>query len=213
MKPEPLSKARIVTAAIGLIEREGVDAVSMRRIAHELGAGAMSLYNHIPNKSALLDGVAEHVFSKFEFTDDAAAPWEDRVVAQARAFRQIALQYPRCTVVVLTRQLKSPTGLLPTERALATFRSAGFDRPQAVSMLRAVVAYIVGSLLREVGVTPSFDPAGGGGSLGGSVDPARFPEVADMAALLATCDHDDEFEFGLRMLVQAMTMLPRGVAS
>ncbi|GLW11840.1 hypothetical protein Misp01_69680 [Microtetraspora sp. NBRC 13810] len=57
--PEPLSRSRIVNAAVGLIEREGADAVSMRRIAGELRVGVMSLYNHVPSKAALLDGVAE----------------------------------------------------------------------------------------------------------------------------------------------------------
>src|SRR5687768_17449668 len=75
MSPEPLSRPRIVAAAIDLIEREGADAVSMRRIAGELGVGVMSLYNHVPNKAALLDAVAEAVLSEIEFADDPDAEW------------------------------------------------------------------------------------------------------------------------------------------
>ncbi|MEV4898311.1 TetR family transcriptional regulator [Nonomuraea sp. NPDC055795] len=95
MPSEPLSKKRIVTAAIGLIEREGADAISMRRIAADLGVGVMSLYNHVPNKDALLSEVAEAVLSEIEFTDDPGADWTERVRIQARAFRQIAHHYPR----------------------------------------------------------------------------------------------------------------------
>jgi AcrR family transcriptional regulator len=58
-----LTRERIIASAVELIEREGVDAVSMRRIAAQLGTGVMSLYNHVPSKSALLDGVAEVVMS------------------------------------------------------------------------------------------------------------------------------------------------------
>ncbi|GII92235.1 TetR/AcrR family transcriptional regulator [Sinosporangium siamense] len=209
MKPEPLSRERIVAAAVDLIEREGADAVSMRRIATELGVGVMSLYNHVPNKSSLLDGVAESVMAQIEFHDDISAPWQEQVLAQARALRQIAMHYPRCTLVVLTRQLRTPAGLLPTERALATLKRAGFERDQAVSVLRAFVAYIVGCLLREVGVTSTFDPAGGGGSIAGSFDATLFPETADLYGWLATCDHEAEFEFGLRMLVEAAAVVPR----
>ncbi|MFC0863455.1 TetR/AcrR family transcriptional regulator C-terminal domain-containing protein [Sphaerimonospora cavernae] len=200
-----LSRDRIVTAAIAVIEREGADAVSMRRIAAELGVGVMSLYNHVPNKSALLDAVAETVLSQIEFTDDPAAHWTQRVRMQARAFRQIAHHYPRCTMVVVSRQLRSTAGLLPVERALATLRDAGFDGREAVQMLRVFIAYIVGSLLREVGVTPTFAPVRPDIAVA-EVDPALFPMVSAFAPDLMACDHEEEFDFGLELLVQTMAV-------
>ncbi|SEG29776.1 regulatory protein, tetR family [Nonomuraea solani] len=205
MRTEPLSRGRIVTAAIDLIEREGADAVSMRRIAAELGFGVMSLYNHVPNKDSLLSGVAETVLSQIEFTDDPDAHWTDRVRMQARAFRQIAHHYPRCTMLVVSRQLYSSAGLLPVERALATLRSAGFDGADAVRMLRMFIAYIVGSLLREVGVTPTFAPVHHTRTvMAEGVDAALFPEVSSLSALLGECDHEAEFDFGLELLIKAI---------
>ncbi|MEU6740489.1 TetR/AcrR family transcriptional regulator C-terminal domain-containing protein [Streptosporangium sandarakinum] len=203
MPAEPLSRPRIVAAAIDLIEREGADAVSMRRIAADLGVGVMSLYNHVPSKSALLDGVAEAVLSQIEFTDDPDAEWTDRVRMQARAFRQIAHHYPRCTMVVVSRQLSSTAGLLPVERALSTLRDAGFGGPEAVRVLRMFIAYIVGSLLREVGVTPTFAPVHRPDIAVAEADPLLFPQVSGLAGPLADCDHEAEFEFGLEMLIQA----------
>ncbi|TMR14899.1 TetR/AcrR family transcriptional regulator [Nonomuraea turkmeniaca] len=204
MPTEPLSRRRIVAAAIGLIEREGADAISMRRIAADLGVGVMSLYNHVPSKDVLLDGVAEAVLSKIEFTDDPDAHWTDRVRLQARAFRQIAHHYPRSLMVVVSRQLHSAAGLLPVERALATLRSAGFGGADAVRILRMFIAYIVGSLLREVGVTPTFAPVHTRMIKADSVDAALFPEVSSLAPLLDECDHEAEFEFGLELLIQAI---------
>ncbi|MFI6787245.1 TetR/AcrR family transcriptional regulator [Nonomuraea sp. NPDC050383] len=205
----PLSRARIVAAAIDLIEREGADAVSMRRIAAELGVGVMSLYNHVPTKDALLDGVAEAVLSEIQFTDDPDADWTDRVRMQARAFRQIAHHYPRCTMLVVSRQLHSAAGLLPVERALATLRSAGFDGPDAVRVLRLFIAFVVGSLLREVGVTPTFAPTDHRHLAGAeAADPALFPEVSALAPLLGACDHEAEFAFGVELLIQAITVHP-----
>ncbi|GGS70644.1 TetR/AcrR family transcriptional regulator [Nonomuraea spiralis] len=206
MTSEPLSRPRIVAAAIDLIEREGADAVSMRRIAAELGVGVMSLYNHVPNKDDLLNGVAESVLSGIGFTDDPDAHWTDRVRAQARAFRQIAHHHPRSTMVVVSRQLRSNAGLLPVERALATLRGAGFDGPDAVRMLRMFIAFIVGSLLREVGVTPTFAPVHTRTVEPAEVDPALFPEVSALASLLGECDHEAEFEFGVELLIQAMAV-------
>ncbi|GAA2360579.1 TetR/AcrR family transcriptional regulator [Nonomuraea africana] len=206
MPSEPLSRARIVAAAIDLIEREGADAVSMRRIAADLGVGVMSLYNHVPNKASLLDGLAEAVLSQIEFTDDPGAHWTDRVRMQARAFRQIAHHYPRSTMLVVSRQLHSNAGLLPVERALSTLREAGFDGADAVRMLRLFIAYIIGSLLREVGVTPTFAPVQGAAAVVEKVDPELFPEVSSLASLLGACDHEEEFDFGLELLIQAIAV-------
>lgn len=208
MSSEPLSRARIVAAAIDLIEREGADAVSMRRIAAELGVGVMSLYNHIPNKDALLDGVAETVLSEIEFTDDPDAHWTDRVRAQARAFRQIAHGHPRSTMLVVSRQLHSNAGLLPVERALATLRGAGFDGMDAVRVLRLFIAFMVGSLLREVGVTPAFAPARISAIGAEELDPALFPEVSALSSQLRDCDHEAEFDFGVELLIQAIAVHP-----
>ncbi|MFG3436543.1 TetR/AcrR family transcriptional regulator [Nonomuraea sp. NPDC047897] len=208
MTTEPLSRARIIAAAIDLIEREGADAVSMRRIAAELGVGVMSLYNHVPNKDALLSGVAEAVMSGIEFTDDPDAHWSDRVRMQARAFRQIAHHYPRSTMLVVSRTLHSSAGLLPVERALATLRSAGFDGVDAVRMLRMFIAFIVGSLLREVGVTPTFAPPQQRSVDAEQVDQTLFPHVSELAPLLGRCDHEAEFEFGVELLISAITVHP-----
>ncbi|WP_061292254.1 TetR/AcrR family transcriptional regulator [Herbidospora cretacea] len=199
----PLSRHRIVAAAIDLIEREGADAVSMRRIAADLGVGVMSLYNHVPNKSALLDAVSEAVLSEIEFTDDPAAPWTERVRLQARAFRQIAHSHPRSTMVVVSRQLKSAAGMLPVERALSTLRGAGFGEDEAVRIFRVFIAYVVGSLLREVGVTPTFAPVHGA-IRADDIDPELFPEIGALAPHLSTCDHDAEFDFGLDLLIAAI---------
>jgi AcrR family transcriptional regulator len=202
MPTEPLSKKRIVAAAIELIEREGADAVSMRRIAAELSVGVMSLYNHVPNKDALLSGVAETVLGKVEFTDDPTAHWTERVRLQVRAFRQLARDYPRCTMLVLSRELHSDVGLIPVETALATLRGAGFDGPEAVKMLRVFIDFTVGALLREVGATPSFGPRHAG-RRAGPVDADLFPTVAQLAPLLRDGDPDEEFDFGLELLVRA----------
>jgi AcrR family transcriptional regulator len=213
-----LTRERIVGAAIELIEREGVDAVSMRRIAAELGSGAMSLYNHVPSKSALLDAVAEQVMSGIDFRSEPGASWQDQVRTQARAFRQIARAYPRCTLVVVSRHRTSAAGMRPIEHALATLHGAGFGGTSAVRIVRAFVAYIVGSLLREVGVSPSLaDPQEQGGGEGeragadGRLPPDEFPQVLSLSAELAAKDPDADFEFGLDLLVQAIgALLPAG---
>jgi AcrR family transcriptional regulator len=217
----PLSRERIVTAAIDLIERQGADAVSMRRIATELGCGVMSLYNHVPSKGALLDEVARRVMSGIEFTAAPGESWQDQVRAQARAFRAIARRYPRCTMVVVSRPTTSAAGLRPIENALATLHDAGFGGAEAVLIMRSFVGFIVGSLLREVGATPALggarddERASYAAQYGGQpeLDPAEFPQVTSLHAELAENDPDADFEFGLDLLVHAIAaLLPAGPA-
>ncbi|MEV4253238.1 TetR/AcrR family transcriptional regulator, partial [Spirillospora sp. NPDC049652] len=108
--PEPaarpaLTRDRIVRAAIGLIEADGPEALSMRRVATALDVAVMSLYNHVPNKKALLEGVAEHVANRLDLADDPAAPWAERARALVRAHRKMAHDFPRSLTVVLTHKI------------------------------------------------------------------------------------------------------------
>jgi AcrR family transcriptional regulator len=212
-----LSRARIISAAVDLIEREGVEAVSMRRIAALLDCGVMSLYNHVPSKAALLDDVAERVICGIEFTAMPGASWEEQVRAQARAFRAIARKYPRSTMLVVSRPTASQTGLRPIENALATLREAGCGGSEAVLIVRAFIAFIMGSLLREVGVTPGLreDDAGAERAVPAAApDPVEFPQVTSLATELSRRDPDGDFEFGLDLLVHAIAaLLPATPAS
>lgn len=209
-----LSRARIISAAVDLIEREGVEAVSMRRIAALLDCGVMSLYNHVPSKAALLDDVAERVVSGIEFTAMPGASWQEQVRAQARAFRAIARKYPRSTMLVVSRPTPSLTGLRPIENALATLREAGCGGNEAVLIVRAFIAFIMGSLLREVGVAPGLrDEAADAEApvTANRLDPAEYPQVTSLAAELSRRDPDGDFEFGLDLLVHAIAaLLPAG---
>ncbi len=207
-----LTRERIITAAAELIEREGPDAVSMRRIAAQLGSGVMALYNHVPSKAAVLDGVADHVLSSIEYTPDPGASWEEQVRAQARAFRQMARAHPRCMMVVVSRPVDSAASMRPMELALGTLRSAGFGGEEAIRVVRSFVAYIVGSLLREVGVSPGLeptrpltqDPASLAADRPIHLDPAEFPQVISLSTELLDRDFDADFEFGLDLLVRAV---------
>ncbi len=205
---QPLTKERIVAAAVDVIEREGVTAISMRRIAAELGCAVMSLYNHVPSKDALLDGVAEYVMSGIAVQTDPGAGWQDQVRAQARAFREIARAHPRCTMVVVSRPNNSAAAVRPFERALATLIAAGFGGEQAIRIVRVFIAYITGCLLREVGVAPSLSPPDEAAQ---AADPAEFPLLSSLAEDVAERDYDTDFEFGLDLLVAAVAGHLRGV--
>ncbi|OLT29447.1 hypothetical protein BJF79_40805 [Actinomadura sp. CNU-125] len=209
-----LTRDRIVRAAVGLIEREGADALSMRRVASELDVAVMSLYNHVPNKGALLEGVAEHVVSGMELQDDPSASWQDRARALVRAFRTVAREQPRCMTIVMTRKFDTLSGLRPAERALELAEAAGFDGVTAVRIMRALMAYALGAQLREIGfgkwlhhldTSPAADFA--------RLDAAEFPHVIAFASELAEHDPEADFEFGLDLLIGALEALPRDASA
>jgi AcrR family transcriptional regulator len=212
-----LTKDRIVRAATGLIEREGADALSMRRVAADLGVAVMSLYNHVPSKAALLDAVAERILAGMNVPADPALHWTERARCLVRAFREVAHDYPRSVTLVLTRKVDAPSGLRPVEHALAVAAEAGFDGETSVRIMRALLAYAIGAQMREVNAVEMLDylrkddPAARPPRLD-FLDPAEFPHVVALQQDLLRHDPDTDFEFGLDLLLTAVDGLPRRAA-
>jgi AcrR family transcriptional regulator len=200
-----LSRIRVLGEALALVDEEGVEEVSMRKLARRLGVDPMSLYNHVDNKDAILDGITELILASTEFpalTSDLRAD----LVALARAFRRAMLRHPRAAQLVLTRQLSSSQALAPVEIVLTTLRRAGLSPQDAVHAMRTFLAFLIGTLMREVSAGPTF--------MAGDAEAVRsrraelvesgLPMVVEAAPYLAACDHEAEFEFGLRVLLEAL---------
>ncbi|HEY7484217.1 MAG TPA: TetR/AcrR family transcriptional regulator C-terminal domain-containing protein [Streptosporangiaceae bacterium] len=205
-----LNRDRIVRAATELIEREGADALSMRRVAAELDVAVMSLYNHVAGKAALLDAVAERILAGMIIPDDPELPWTERARSLVWAFRKVAHDYPRSVTLVLTRKVDAPSGIRPVEHALAIADDAGFDGETSVRIMRALLAYAIGAQLREVSAAKMLDylPADRENPFG-LLDPAEFPHVVALQQALLSHDPETDFEFGLDLLISALEALPR----
>lgn len=198
-----LSRAAIVDAAIAVIDDDGVEAVSMRTVARRLRVDPKSLYNHVADKGALLDGVAERIISLIrvpEPTGDARADLR----AICLAYREAALAaHPRAAVLVLTRRVESAGPLAPLDAVLSILARAGYSPAAAVHVVRTVLAFITGTLLREADATATFganDPA----TVAARTTALResgFPAVGEAAPHLARCDHEHEFLAGLDVIL------------
>lgn len=202
-------------AATDLIEREGADALSMRRVAAELEVAVMSLYNHVPSKAALLDAIAERILAGMVVPADPDLHWTDRARSLVRAFRKVAHDYPRSVTLVLTRKVDAPSGMRPVEHALAVAAEAGFDGQTSVRVMRALLAYAIGAQMREVGAVEMLDYLRKDDATAGSaprldfLDPAEFPHVVALQQDLLRHDPETDFEFGLDLLLTAVDALPR----
>jgi AcrR family transcriptional regulator len=201
-----LTRRRIIAAAMDLIERDGIQAVSMHRLATELGCGLVSLYSYVPSDSALLDGVADALMSGFKLPPVGARTWPEQIREQVRAFREMARARPRCTMVVVNRPPSSAGMLRPVERALATLREAGFCGQDAIRIIRAVIAYVMGSVLGEIGVAPGLD-AHDTEKRPLCLRPCEFPHLTALATELAVSNPDADFEFGLELLMHSLAAM------
>ncbi|MCP3805089.1 TetR/AcrR family transcriptional regulator C-terminal domain-containing protein [Allokutzneria sp. A3M-2-11 16] len=200
-----LTREKVLAAALVLVEENGVQGLSMRKLAAAVGVEAMSLYNHVPNKDAVIDGIAELVIRRMALPEPTG-DWKADLRQLANAFRAAATRYPHAAGLVLTRQLGSNASLAGTNAALSALRGAGFDAEEAVHALRAVLAFLVGTVLREVESGPAFDGADPVGVAQREAEllASPFPAVAESAPFLASCEHDREYEFGLDLLLAAL---------
>lgn len=201
-----LTREKVIAAAVKVIDREGPDSFSLRRLASELDIEVMSLYNHVPNKEALLDGVAETLLARIDFSGANAGTWQDRIRAHAVAFRAAAKQHPKAFQLVCTRPTQSPAALETIRSALGGIAELGLAPEEQVHALRSYVAFIVGTIMRELGSAITV----------GTVDPDQVqqrvdeitatgdPLLASTAPYLAVSDHDVEFRYGIELLIAGL---------
>lgn len=196
----PLSRERILAAALALVDREGLAAVSMRRLGAALGVEAMSLYNRVPSKAAVLDGIFEAILAELPRLR-RRTPWQAAVRERARALRAVLCAHPHAIPLFATRPAVTTRSLHSVEEVLAVLREAGFAPARATAVLQVVVAFVVGHTLACYGpVQPEeeSDPAYE------RLDPAAFPRVREMARGLPRRDPEREFALGLDALLAGL---------
>ena len=145
-----MNQRKILEAALGLADEEGLETVSMRRVAGRLGVGTMSLYHHVPNKNALLEGMVELVFEQVERPPDGMQDWADQVLFIFLSFRRAALAHPVVVPLVASGSFGGPMVLRSTEAYVAALVRRGFVPETAACVYRAAVSYVMGHLSLEL---------------------------------------------------------------
>jgi AcrR family transcriptional regulator len=139
----PLSRERVVRTAVAIADANGVDAVSMRRLAHELGVDPMSLYNHVANKEDLLDGMADLVVAEIDLAP-AGGEWKPALRARVVDAREMLSRHPWAAQVIETRSTASPAVMRYFEAALGILRDGGFSLDLAHHALHALGSRLLG---------------------------------------------------------------------
>lgn len=207
----PLSRERVVRAAIELADARGVDAVSMRVLADRLGAGAMSLYHHVADKDALLDAMVDVVFAEIDGPTDAA-DWRSAMRGRALATRDALARHPWAIPLMESRARPGPANLRHRERVLGILRRAGFSVAMAAHANWLLDSYVYGFAL-QVAALP-FDSAAALADMTDTVflpqlPPDEFPYLNEAAVDLVAKGYDPatEFEFGLDLVLDALEPL------
>ena len=173
-RKEPISREAIVAAAIGVLDRDGLAALNMRRLADELGTGAASLYWHVGSKDSLLDLVMDEIIGEQRVPGPDPARWQEQLKEVARSQRAISLRHPYVVRISIGRIPMGPNALRYSESVLAILRAGGLPPHLAVQGYLLLIAMVNGFTVDETGVE---DGAGQQED-----DPAALHQAADMAS-------------------------------
>ena len=208
----------MLRAAVKLADEGGIESVTMRRLAEELGAEAMSLYYHVANKDDVLDGIADAVAREINQAVDragvpsGAANWKTAMRRRILAARQVLLRHPWAPGLLETRATTSPAIIGHFDGLVGLMRDGGFSYDLAHHALHALGSRALGFSQEP------FDPGDGTGSGDATAAPPadmanQFPHLAamlaeiahdDPASTLGWCDDQTEFEFGLDLILNGL---------
>ena len=213
----PLSRELVLSTALELVDAEGLDALTMRRLGQELGRDPMSLYRYAANRAALLDGLTESVLDELTiFTE--VLDWQAQLRRIAHDLRLLALRHPNVVPLLVTRPLSTPLGLRPLgtlrplEQILGLLIGTGFRPSDALHVYRAYYGFLYGHILNELQeyvVDPEENEALL--RLGLHRLPSKeFPHLRALGPVLADYDGAAELDQGLTILLSGLAAQLRG---
>jgi AcrR family transcriptional regulator len=205
----PLSRDRILAAAVALADRDGLDVLSMRRLGSELGVQAMSLYNHVPNKDALLDGMLERVLGEVELPVPGG-DWEAELRRSTLSMHDVLHRHSwACGLVMAPARWPGAMGARARyiEALLATLREGGFTPELAYHAYHSLDAHAVGFTMWELGHSITDDAAVE--DVRREIERGAFPYLREHARE-HDVEHEGAFAFGLELLLNGLRRL-RGV--
>jgi AcrR family transcriptional regulator len=211
----PLSRRRVLRAAVRLADRDGLDSLTMRRLAQEVGVEAMSLYHHVANKEAVFDGLVEVLLDEITAAvEEADAPpperdWRAALRARILAARDVLLRHRWAPRLLATRPAMSPAVIAYYDHVVGLLRAGGFSFDLAHRALHVLGSRALG-FAQEM-FQPGDAPVGDAAMTEQMAD--RFPNLAGMLAdavhddpdgTLGFCDDQFEFEFALDLILEGL---------
>lgn len=188
-----------------LVDRDGLDALSMRRLGAELGVEGMAIYRYFPNKAAVLAGIVEVLLAELVIPPPTGVPWQTVFRDVSRAYRALLLRHPHAIPLLAALPLSDPAAARAAGAVMALLRAAGFDAQRALKTLATITSYVVGIAQWEVGTAP-YRAERGGAPLTLPAD--ADPYLVELAPQLAEDDCEETFEFGLDVIARGLETRP-----
>lgn len=179
----------------------------MRKVAQHLGVEAMSLYHHVPNKDAILDGVVDAVFAAIELPDPGTGDWREAIRARASSARSVLSRHSWALGLMDSRRNPGPATLRHHDAVLGVLRRAGFSIPMAVHAVSLIDSYIGGFVLQESNLPLSEDVPAVADDILDSLPRDEFPHLAEVITEHAQrpgYDHTKEFAYGLDLILEGL---------
>lgn len=206
-----LSKAAVVDRAIALADAEGLDALTIRRLAQELGVTPMALYWHFRNKNELLGGLADQFWSEIDTDIDPDAPWPAQLRGLLESLVGVLRAHPSASQLLLSGEKQSPAALEATEVTLAVLRRAGFDARHASAVARSALWTGLMLAMSEPGYNPSLTETERAEHQRRSMvrlamlPPDRYPCLVEAAAPMTACDDPDfHYRLGIDLFISGV---------
>jgi len=210
----PLSRERVVAAAVELADREGIDAVSMRRLGQELGVEAMSLYNHVASKEDLLDGMVDLIVSEID-PPAPSGPWKTALRDRILSARRVMLRHQWASAVIASRRSASPVVMTYMDSTAGIMSAGGFSVDLMHHALHALGSRILG-FSQELYDDSSDDTDPDEMAAMARQLASQFPNVVaimeqirhdDASVVGSGCDDQVEFEFALDLILDGLERL------
>jgi AcrR family transcriptional regulator len=198
-RPLPLSRERIAAAAMALVDREGLEALSTRRLGEELGCEAMSIYHHFPNKAHLMDALIDLMLADARVELLPEWGWVERLRRCAQGFRAMALKHPKFFPYFAVHRLNTPAGIAFIDGIIGILRQAGFSDRDAATHFRTIGYYLTGAALDET-AGYARGPSAAEPVLNETIA-ADFKNLAAAAPYFQPAHFQATFETGLEMLL------------
>lgn len=204
----PLTTDRVLQAAVDLADQEGLGALTMRRLGAELGVEAMSLYKHVANKEAILDGVVELIVGQIEIPS-GETHWKQAMRRRAVSARGVLAAHSWAIGLLETRGSMGPATMRYLDAILGNLRSAGFTIQNAVHAFWLLDSYVYGHVIQETTLSPERTSPPRTTSTAEVLEQAtmaEYPHLAEVAehALRSDYSVDREFRFGLDLILDAL---------
>jgi AcrR family transcriptional regulator len=205
----PLSRDRVLRAAVGFADVNGIESLTMRKLGEAVGVEAMSLYNHVANKGDLLDGMVDLVFSEIDLPS-GGADWKTAMRERAESARQALGRHPWAIALMSTRTSPGPATLRHHDAVIGSLRTAGFSVTMAAHAFSAIDSYIYGFALQEatlpLGDTEE-ETAEVARMMMAEFPTGEYPHLTEFSVehvLQPGYDYGDEFVFGLNLILEGL---------